>query len=398
MHIDTKVVAKFTGWLLFAGDFFSGGRRYFVVSCYFCRRRNDFLFCTPDASNLATFPDLVNAGYRHWNEAGRLVEIAEELEARSRLAQARLFLERALALAPEEFPGAYCILAFTYFRDNSNRAEDGENALMDGIEATGSDVVKAWYAAMLEEDDLAGTLLAEVRRNDDLAVQFALGAALHWRGLIDESLAIYRSAVRRLAPGETPDALNSYCSSMIWMRGQGFDIDMEAEVFPYIRALVGKHPERYTYRALTVMACQVLRDWEGVRRAALETLAVVPDEETTMLALAIALNNLQQPDAAAMWLNRAIGAKPSFARARAVLAGIYEQLGKPELASAVAREIPAANPGYAVGKLQAADVLRRIGNTTEAVALFREGYAALKPYEKGMIPAQFGELAELAGL
>lgn len=347
---------------------------------------------------MATVIDLINAGYRHWNDPGRLVEIAEELEARSRLEQARLFLERALALAPEDYPKAYYTLAFTYFRDSGNRGEDGENALMDGIEATDSDIVKAWYAAMLEDDALSEILLAEVRENADISVQFALAGALHWRGRGEEALALFRETIAKVPAGETPEGVANYCSSVIWMKSTGMDVDLEAEVKPRLADLVRNYPDRYTVLSMTLQYFQALRDWQGVMHAAQRLLAVIPDEETTMLALGISYRNLEQYDHAIMWLNRAIGVKPSFARARIVLAAIYEKVGKPELAEEVALEIPSANPGYAVGKLQAADVLRRLGKTEQAVAMFREGYAALKPYEKGGVHANLAELTTLAGV
>lgn len=347
---------------------------------------------------MATIIDLVNAGYRHWNEPGRLVEIAEELEARSRLEQARLFLERALALAPEDYPKAYYTLAFTYFRDSGNRGEDGENALMDGIEATDSDIVKAWYAAMLEDDALSEILLTEVRENTDISVQFALAGALHWRGRVEEALALFRETVARVPTGETPDGLDTFCSSLIWMKSSGLNVDLDMEVKPRLADVVRNYPDRYTALSMTLQYFQALRDWQSVVNAAQQLLTVIPDEETTMLALGIAYRNLEQYDNAIMWLNRAIGVKPSFARARVVLAAMYEKTGKPELAEAVALEIPSANPGYAVGKLQAADVLRRLGKTEQAVAMFREGYGSLKPYEKNGIHANLAELTALAGV
>jgi tetratricopeptide (TPR) repeat protein len=355
-------------------------------------------FCIVMTGRMASVTDLINAGYRHWNEPGRLVEIAEELEVRSRLEQARLFLERALTLAPEEYPNAYYTLAFTYFRDSGNRAEDGENALMDGIEATDSDIVKAWYAAMLEDDALAEVLLAEVIENTDISVRFAFGGALHWRGRAEEALGVFRETAARVPAGETPDGLETMCSSLIWMKSAGMDIDLDAEVRPRLADLVRNYPDRYNVLAMTVQYFQALRDWNGVENAALRLLSVIPDEETTMLALAISYRNTEQSDKAIMWLNRAVGAKPSFSRARVILAAMYEKTGKPELAEAVAREIPVTNPGYAIGKLQAADVLRRVGKQDDAIAMFREGYAALKPFEKGEVHANLAELTALAGI
>lgn len=49
---------------------------------------------------MITINDLINDGYAHWNEPERLARIGAELESRSRLTQARVFLDRAIALDP----------------------------------------------------------------------------------------------------------------------------------------------------------------------------------------------------------------------------------------------------------------------------------------------------------
>ncbi len=345
---------------------------------------------------MAAIIELIDAAYRHWDDPEILVEIGEELEARSRLDYARKFLERALTLDAVSFPNAYYALAFTYFRDNGNHAEDGENALMDGIEATDSDTIKAWYAAMLEDEVLANTLISQVSGNQDISFRFALGGALHWRGRAEESLAIFRETIAKVADGETPEGLDIYCRSLVWMHGQGFDIDLETEVKPRLIELVRKHPDRYSILSITIQYYQVLREWKQVIGTARHILSNMPDEETTMLAMALAYRNLHELDNAALWANRAIGAKPSFARARAVLAAIYEAQGKPDLAELIALEIPVMNPTYHVGKIQAADVLRRLGKKDEALALFHEGYKSLKPYEKGAVHETHSEICRLA--
>ena len=70
--------------------------------------------------------DLLHKGYTSWNQPETLVEVGMELESRSRLSEAQLFLKRAIELDPKNFPQAYVILAYSFMREN--KPEDGEIA------------------------------------------------------------------------------------------------------------------------------------------------------------------------------------------------------------------------------------------------------------------------------
>ena len=104
-----------------------------------------------------------------------------------------------------------------------------------------------------------------------------------------------------------------------------------------------------------------------------------------MLALAGAFEKLGADEHAIMWYNRAIGAKPSFARARVQLGRLYERTGRHDMAESVFRELPAANPAYHMGKISLACYLHRAGNSAEAREVFAGAYDRLKPYEKGAL-------------
>jgi hypothetical protein len=98
-----------------------------------------------------TIQDLLKKADSHWDDADALIDIGTELESRTRLPEARRILERALGLAPKDFPEAYATLAFTHFRDNASTAEKGEMALIQGLEITDSDYLKAWYVAFIDD-------------------------------------------------------------------------------------------------------------------------------------------------------------------------------------------------------------------------------------------------------
>lgn len=318
--------------------------------------------------------------------AEHLGRIGTELESRSRLAHARTILERAIQIDPLGHPEWYLSLAFAHFRDvTGNFAADGERIIVDGIEETDSDYLKASYLSMLEggdSDDIA-EMIAYLESSEDIAIRFALGHSLLWRGERERAYTLLRQSVELLGADEIALGLDSYCGALNWMRGQGMAIDLHNEVLPYLERLIHFAPNVYNYRALKIQMYQTLKDYDSVKTVALETLAAFPDEETTMVALASAYEKSNgDDDRAILWYNRAIGAKASFARARVMLGRLYERLGKSEAAEQVFREIGTAYPEYYAGKLEIAYFLRRIGKQNEATSLFRYAYDHLKTFEK----------------
>ena len=135
-----------------------------------------------------------------------------------------------------------------------------------------------------------------------------------WRGQRDEALGLMRATIKRIPDGGTPLGLSAYCGAMNWMKGQGVAIDMQREVVPYIDCLIDKFPDRYSYRQLYIQMYQVLQNFEKVKEVGLATLEVMPDQETAMMAVGRASERMNQPHEAIAWYNRAIGAKPSYAR------------------------------------------------------------------------------------
>lgn len=332
-----------------------------------------------------TIPELIDRAYVNWNTADRLGIIGTELESRSRLPMARKILARALELDPTSHPEWYATLAFAHFRDTNNLAEDGERALVDGIETTDSGYLKAWHAAFVEEDDIAQQIIDHVRLDEEISAQFALGHALLWRGRNDEALHVLRKTIARLQADKAPLGLSEYCGAMNWMHAQGMDIVLDTEVQPYIDRLLEAFPAVYQYHALHMQRYQVEKDWEKVCSIARDILQQFPDEETTMLALATAYEKLGNDQHAIVWYNRAIGAKPSYVRARIQLGRLYERVGQQALAEEQFRDIPVANPSYHVGKIALAAYLQRAGQETEALAVFTAAYDRLRPYEKGSL-------------
>jgi tetratricopeptide (TPR) repeat protein len=104
-----------------------------------------------------------------------------------------------------------------------------------------------------------------------------------------------------------------------------------------------------------------------------------------MLAMALAFEKLEHYQSALIWLNRAIGVKYTFSRARLVAARILKKIGEHELAREVILEIPIANPRYSIGKVHVAIFLYENNNISLALDYFRSGYSDLKPHEKAQL-------------
>jgi len=329
-----------------------------------------------------TIHELVCEAYENWNDPAIIGRIGLEMESRTRLDLARKFLSRAISLDPMGNPQWYTALAFANFRDVRRLEEAGESALTDGIEATNSEYLKACYISFMEDPRMTEELIRQSTMSPDPNVRFALGSSLLWIGRSDEALNILRQTIRTIDEEDFPFAIDQYTGSMIWLRAQGKDIDLENEVFFYLRRLLQLFPDTYNYRAQFIQAHQAEKDWQGVKKAALETLERFPDEETTMFALAGACEKLGDEERAIHWYNRAIGAKPPYARARMSLAAIYERRNDTARAEEIMREIPVAFPEYQMGKIYLAYFLDRIGKTQDAEKIFLQTYERLKPYEK----------------
>jgi tetratricopeptide (TPR) repeat protein len=339
-----------------------------------------------------TITKLLATAYQRWNDAQELGSIGMELETRSRLEEARHLLGRALELDPVSHPEWYLSLAFAHFRDVGSLSAEGERILIDGIEETDSDFLKAAYLSVLEADGgsqaMIDDLIAYLRESDDVSVRFALGYSLLWRGDSEAAIDLLRQSVALLEEHDVPLGLDLYCGALNWMYAQhmpALSVDLATEVAPYLERMINQKPQVYNYRALKIQMYQTLRSYAAVVETARQTLSLFPDEETTMVALASALEKLGDDEQAVLWYNRAIGAKPSFARARVMLSKLYERRGNTTLAESVLREIPTAFPEYTLGRLEIAYFLYRHGKTDEALSLFQYGYDRLKTFEKSAV-------------
>ena len=341
-----------------------------------------------------TIEYLIDDAYTHWNNAGHVARIGIELESRTRLDIARKFLRRALYLDPTGNPEWYSYLAFACFRDVKKMDEEGELALTEGIEKTNSDYLKANYSAFMEEEQAAEDMIEQTRSSKDPAVGFAVGFALNWRGRMDEAMEQFRSVVAKLADDEFPMGLEDYVFGLTWAKAQGHDIDLDDYALPTINRLIAHDPLRYQYRTIKIQTLQVLQRWEEVMEACRETLLIMPDEETTMLARGIALEKLGNADEALLWYSRAIGSKPSFARARLNISKILEKKGEIDKAEEYLREIPVAFPEYTFGNIFLSFFQQRNNKLDAALQSFENSYALLKNHEKPMV-ARYPEGKEL---
>jgi tetratricopeptide (TPR) repeat protein len=334
---------------------------------------------------IMTIQDLLSKADSNWDNAEILIHIGTELESRTRLPEARRILERALGLAPKEYPDAYATLAFTHFRDNASTAEKGEMALIQGLEITDSDILKAWYVAFIDDPPARDYFIEYLSQHRDPRLRIILGHALLWQGMHDESQLVLSEAIKGLGPEYMeilPKELTVYCSSIVWLKGAKPDLDIEQKVIPILLALQERYPDVYMNHATEITAWQVLKNWNKVIDACKKTLAKFPDEETTMLAMAIAYDKIGKQHHALHYLGRAIGIKPSFARARMVSARILDSIGEQELAKELMYEIPEVHPYYAVGIVQTAIWAYEHGDKSKALELYRRGYSELKSFEK----------------
>jgi len=329
--------------------------------------------------------DLLHKGYNSWNQPETLVEVGIELESRSRLSDARIFLQRAIDIDSKNYPQAYVTLAYSFMRDN--KTEDGEIAFTNGIEETDSGYVKASYICILEDQTIEDQFVYWCSEQEDATVLMTLGSSLIWKGRKKEALEYCRKGIRLVKPNTIPLGLSEYCFTMQWLYTNGEQIDLETEVTPYIQLLLEHNPTCYNYHNFQLLSFQNKKEWEKVVEYGKKMIDIFPDEETIMAAIATAYIKLSDDQRAIHWLSRAIGSKPSYIRARRQLAAIYERLGSIELALEIMRQIPLAHPSIGMGYLfTAAFILKHSTDSKEeAELLFKKGYSLLHEYEKGNI-------------
>jgi tetratricopeptide (TPR) repeat protein len=332
-----------------------------------------------------TINDLLRKGYTSWNQPETLLEVGMELESRSRLSEARTFLQRVIEIDSKNFPQAYVILAYSFMRDNN--PEEGEIAFTNGIEETDSGYVKASYICILEDQTIEDQFVHWCSMQNDATVLMTLGASLIWKGRKKEALDFCRRGIQLVHPKSIPLGLSEYCFTMLWLFTNGENIDLSTEVTPYIQLLLEQNPQNYNYHNFQLIYHQNKQEWAEVVEYGKKMIEVFPDEETTMLAIAVAYVKLGDDQRAIHWLSRAIGSKPSFVRARRQLAAIYAKLEQIDLALEIMRQIPAANPSNGMGYLFTAGFIYKYSpdSKEEAEQIFKKGYSKLFEYEKGSL-------------
>lgn len=331
-----------------------------------------------------TICSLLERAYRHWDNAAILTAVADELGNRNRLDYSLAFAKRAIELAPTASVDAYLLAAFACFRDPVVPPDEGNKLLAQGYEATGSGAARAWQAAVADNEEDAQRWLEEARSDSSLDAQIAVAVALSWRGKSDESYNAYCTIAKNF-PADTKPEWGEYCSSMLYLKQQGKEVDVEGDILPRAQSLIAAHPDTISHR-LMLMRCYAVM---GKRDEALEEcrgiLEDFPDDETTMVVLAGMYEKREDIESAILWCNRAIGAKYSYAGARIRLAGLYEKQGNIALAEQVMREVPVANPRYAYGAIELAYFLYRHGKEEEARNIFADAFPRLFAWEQGRV-------------
>jgi len=147
---------------------------------------------------MPTVNDLIREAYSHWDDAKILSRTGRELHDRNRLDITKEVLARAVELdAGEE--DAWVYLAFAYYRSFGD--EEGSETLRRGIEATGSDDLKATLGNFTPDEEESKRLLAEVEGSEVPGIRSALASRRFYRG---EKEAL--DEVRRLLEQHRPVA------------------------------------------------------------------------------------------------------------------------------------------------------------------------------------------------
>jgi tetratricopeptide (TPR) repeat protein len=319
---------------------------------------------------MITVEKLIREAYSHWDDPEVLSRTGRELQNRNRLDLAREVLERAVSLDPAKTDD-WAYLSFAYYRGFMD--EEGSDALRRGIEATGADDLKATLAGFTSDEEESKRLTEETSGSEEPGIRSSAISQRFWKGdgdALDE--------IRELleAHPDESDVRDNY----LWMlfhgknRGMLGDLDLRETGVPHAERKIGSNDDSVDGYWLLAQMYVGENDWDGVLAVAERVLARFPDEETFMQLKGRALREKGDLDRAAGWLNRAIGAKPSFAGARIDLGKLYESQGHVELAEEVFREIPVANPEYAAGPLSLALFLGRQGRFEEGEKVFRAAW------------------------
>ncbi|MCU0724882.1 MAG: tetratricopeptide repeat protein [Planctomycetes bacterium] len=341
---------------------------------------------------MTTIETLLSEARRSWGDAVTLARIGKELQDRNRLAAAREVLSRAVELDPRSDPEAWEYLAFAHYRDSD--AEGGLSALRRGVEATGADTVRSTLMNFTEDEAEAALLRAELEGSADPVAR----ASLWWKrlneGEVETALAAIRAAVA--AHPANRELRGLFLWTLLSGKRMGKVADLCAEGLPLCDRAVADEPDRSFSWVMKLMMHAAEKDHDGAIRTGLAALRRFPDEESIMQFVGRAFREKGDPDRAALWFARAIGAKPSFAGARVDLGKLLETQGKLDLAEEIFREIPVANPHYAMGPVSLALFLARRERWAEAETVFLEAWPRLLDWQRKSVKGNPDAAALLA--
>jgi len=318
---------------------------------------------------MSTVEDLLIEAYSNWDDAEILARTGRELQSRTRLAAAREVLARAVELRPDGDPDSWARLSFAQFR--AGMTQEGLETLRRGVEATGSDDVRTALAGFTNDEAEAEALREVLAKSDRPSVRAELLAQRFFRG---EAEALDEM---RTLQDENPDD-EDVGETVFWVMFRGHHMgavekdEVRRRTLDVLDAKSERHPDQLGPVVRKMMVLAALEDWEGILAETQQALERFPDEETLLQHRGRALRETGDHERAAAALNRAIGAKPSFAGARTDLGKTYEAMGRPDLAEEVFREIPVANPSYGGGRIALALFMVRQERWDDAELLFHE--------------------------
>ncbi len=323
---------------------------------------------------------MIARGIDNWDNPAVLTEVASFFDNGCRLDWSRRFAERAVELEPRTIE-AYLTYAFASLRDNAMPAETGPYFLTKGYELTSSVVLRAWRAAVSDDETEFEAAIQAASADPSFEAQAAVANAYSWKGKLNEAYAILQDFPQKYEHGDQAE-WGAYCGLLLYLASAGKDIDTEQLVLPHIIRMIAARPDDISYRGLLIRFHAGRKDYSAAIEAARETLAHFPDDESTMYSLAGMYDKSGDIDRAMLWCARAVGAKYSYITARCKLASYYEQRGLNAVADELMREIPFANPDYHFGTMRLALYMQRTQRHEEALKWFKEAEPHLRPWER----------------
>ena len=333
---------------------------------------------------MALIEDLVRRAYMSWDDARLLFETGRELHDRNRLPLAREVLARAIELDPDN-TDAWGYLGFAHLR-NFN-PDKGVEILREGVEKTGSQVLRGTLASFTPDEEEQKALRAKMEGSEDPVVRADLASARLWAG--DESAFAELKKLRAEHP-DNPKIRETWLWIMFAAGGRpgGEEVDVVKEAIPAADEKIADEKGRISGHWMKAQLLGLAKEWNAVLEATGEALAEFPDEETMMHLRGRAYRELGDIDRAAQCQSRAIGMKPSFVGARIELGKCYEAMEKFDLAEEIFREIEGAHPEYAAGPVSLALFLGRRGRWEEAERIAIEAWPKMEDWQRGRLMHQ----------